>query len=148
MPGARPKPFVLITFCFFTLFPVMLWLAGWLPAKLGRPELLLPLLMLAFLIRGLKEFGEPTRKALILDLAPDHAKAATFGAYYLIRDGGVSIVALAAGFLWNLSPLTNFATAAACGLIGTLWFAWRGQDLGQPVASAGTDTPAASGHSP
>lgn len=130
--GAK-KPYVVVTFCFFTLFPVMLWLAGWLPAKLGRPDLLFPLLMLAFLIRGLKEFGEPTRKALILDLAPEHAKAATFGAYYLIRDGGVSVVALAAGFLWNLSPLANFATATACGLAGTLWFAWRGQDLSHPI---------------
>lgn len=123
------KPFVVITFCFFTLFPAALWLAGWLPQKLGRPGLLFPLLALAFLTRGLKEFGEPTRKALILDLAPEHAKAATFGAYYLIRDGIVAVVALGAGFLWNVSPLANFATATACGLVGTLWFAWRGRDL-------------------
>ncbi len=123
------KPFVVITFCFFTLFPVALWLAGDLPTRLGRPELVFPLLLLAFIIRGLKEFGEPTRKALILDLAPEHAKAATFGAYYLIRDGIVSVIALGAGFLWNVSPLTNFATATACGLIGTLYFAVRGRDL-------------------
>ncbi|MCJ7830015.1 MAG: MFS transporter, partial [Desulfobacterales bacterium] len=51
------KPFVLITFAFFTLFPLVLLFSrsfGWLVA--------------AFILRGLKEFGEPTRKALIMDL--------------------------------------------------------------------------------
>ena len=126
--GAK-KPYIVGTFIFFTIFPLALWLAGWLPEKLGRPGLLLPLLAAAFVIRGLKEFGEPTRKALILDLAPEHAKAATFGAYYLVRDGTVAAAALASGWLWNISPLANFATASACGLLGTLYFAWRGRDL-------------------
>ncbi len=126
--GAK-KPYIAVTFVFFTLFPMMLWLAGWLPGELGLPGLLLPLLMVAFIIRGLKEFGEPTRKALILDLAPEHAKAATFGAYYLIRDGIVAVVALAAGWLWEFHPLANFATASAFGLLGTLYFIWRGRDL-------------------
>ena len=125
------KPYIVGTFVFFTLFPLALWLAGWLPEKLGRPELLLPLLAAAFVIRGLKEFGEPTRKALILDLAPEHAKAATFGAYYLVRDGIVACAVLTSGWLWNISPLVNFATASACGLLGTLYFAWRGRDLGR-----------------
>jgi len=123
------KPYVVITFCFFTLFPMTLWLAGWLPRYLGQPSLMLPLLIVAFVIRGLKEFGEPTRKSLILDLAPEHAKAATFGTYYLIRDGVVSGVALAAGFFWNINPVANFAAATLCGLVGTLYFAWRGRDL-------------------
>ena len=123
------KPYVVITFGFFTLFPLSLWLAGWLPVHLNQPSLMFPLLIVAFVIRGLKEFGEPTRKSLILDLAPEHAKAATFGAYYLIRDGLVSVVALSAGFFWNVDPLANFAAATLCGLVGTLYFAWRGRDL-------------------
>ena len=123
------KPYVVTTFVFFTLFPMTLWLAGWLPRSLAQPDLLFPLLILAFVIRGLKEFGEPTRKALILDLAPEHAKAATFGAYYLIRDSIVAAAALASGWLWNASPLANFATASACGLLGTIYFALRGSDL-------------------
>ncbi len=126
--GAK-KPYVVITFAFFTLFPMTLWLAGWLPQQLNHPGLMFPLLVAAFIIRGLKEFGEPTRKSLILDLAPEHAKAATFGTYYLIRDGIVSVVALAAGFLWNLGPLANFATATMLGLLGTIYFAAYGRDL-------------------
>ncbi len=111
------KPFVLITFGFFTLFPfVLFWSRTF------------PLLVLAFIIRGLKEFGEPTRKALIMDLAPEEAKALTFGAYYLARDIVVSIAALSSAYLWSLSPRTNFMVAAACGLVGTAVFAAFGRD--------------------
>jgi hypothetical protein len=86
-------------------------------------------LIFAFIIRGLKEFGEPTRKALIMDLAPENSKAETFGTYYLFRDVVVSIAALSSAFLWNVSPFTNFMTAFVCGVIGTVWFALWGKDL-------------------
>lgn len=72
----------------------------------------------AFVIRGLKEVGEPTRKALIMDLARDDAKARTFGTYYLFRDVIVSVAALSSAFLWNISPATNFVTAFAFGVLG------------------------------
>ena len=111
------KPFVLITFGFFTLFPLVL---------LGSRTFVM--LALAFVVRGLKEFGEPTRKALIMDLAPEDAKALTFGAYYLVRDVIVSIAALSSAFLWNVSPATNFLVAAGCGALGTAWFAIFGRD--------------------
>ena len=112
------KPFVAITFAFFTLFPLVLMLSRepWMFA-------------LAFIIRGLKEFGEPTRKALIMDLAPEGQKAAMFGLYYLLRDVVVSAAAFSAGFLWNISPQTNFLTAFAFGVIGTLFFVIFGQDV-------------------
>jgi hypothetical protein len=55
----------------------------------------------AFVIRGLKEFGEPTRKALIMSLAPEDRKAASFGTYYLFRDAIVSLAALAGAFFWK-----------------------------------------------
>ncbi len=87
------------------------------------------MLVIAFIIRGLKEFGEPTRKSLIMDLAPDNAKAETFGTYYLFRDVVVSIAALSSAFLWNISPFTNFLTAFIFGVIGTVWFAIWGKDF-------------------
>jgi hypothetical protein len=85
--------------------------------------------VLAFIIRGLKEFGEPTRKALIMDLAPEDAKARTFGTYYLFRDIAVSAAALSSAYLWNISPRANFLTAFAFGLAGMIWFAVYGRDI-------------------
>jgi len=112
------KPFVLITFFNFTLFPLFLLFSHtfWMMAA-------------AFVIRGLKEFGEPTRKALIMDLAPEEQKAGMFGLYYLIRDIIVSGAAFAGGFLWQFSPTVNLLAATACGLLGTIYFAIRGRDL-------------------
>ncbi len=112
------KPFVTMTFVFFTIFPLFLLYSKsfWM-------------LSIAFFIRGLKEFGEPTRKALIMDLAPEGRKAAAFGTYYLYRDIVVSVGAFSGAILWEISPQANFIGAFICGLIGTLWFFLRGTDL-------------------
>ena len=112
------KPFVVMTFVFFTLFPLALLFSQSFHLLAG-----------AFVLRGLKEFGEPTRKALIMDLAPEGKKAGMFGLYYLLRDVVVSVAAFGGAFLWQISPATNFLTAFACGIAGTLWFAIRGSDL-------------------
>lgn len=112
------KPFVVATFGFFTLFPLVIYYAKgfWGFA-------------IAFVIRGLKEFGEPTRKSLIMDLALEDAKARTFGTYYLIRDIIVSAAAFSSAYLWNISPKTNFMTAFGFGLAGMILFAIFGKDL-------------------
>ena len=112
------KPFVVVTFAFFASFPLVLLFSRsfWTLAA-------------AFVIRGLKEFGEPTRKSLILDLAPEHRKAGMFGLYYLLRDLIVAVAALGGALLWAIQPEVNFLTALAFGLMGTVWFAVRGSDL-------------------
>lgn len=138
------KPYVLTTFLFFSLFPLLLLFAHgfWT-------------MVLAFVIRGLKEFGEPARKALILELAPEGMKAVTFGLYYLIRDGVVSLAAFGGALLWDVStarfiveglgfgasilplfealssPATNLLVAFGFGIAGSLYFAFFGQDLGR-----------------
>jgi len=119
------KPFVLITFGFFACFPLAL-----MHAQSAGP------LTAVFVLRGLKEFGEPTRKALIMDLAPEGRKAAMFGLYYLVRDVLVACAAFGGALLWRVSPELNLKVAFAFGLIGTLWFAWRGRDC--EMAPAGT----------
>jgi MFS family permease len=112
------KPFVLITFGFFTCFPLALLQAESLWAVVP-----------VFVLRGLKEFGEPTRKALIMDLAPEDRKAAMFGLYYLIRDVLVAFAAFGGAWLWMVSPRLNLLVAFGFGVLGTLWFAWRGKDV-------------------
>ena len=104
-------PFVLVTFVFFSLFPIsLLWATnfGWLA--------------LAFVVRGLKEFGEPARKALIIGESRPELRARTYGAYYLIRDCVVTCGSLLGAWLWSISPQANFIGAAICGTLGTGWF--------------------------
>jgi MFS family permease len=112
------KPFVVVTFVFFTCFPLALLFCRsfwWLVP--------------AFVLRGLKEFGEPTRKALILDLAPETCKAGMYGLYYLMRDVCVAVAAFGGAFLWQISPTTNFIVAFLFGVAGTIGFARYGTDL-------------------
>lgn len=107
------RPFVLMTLVFFTLFPISLSFAhdfAWLA--------------LAFVIRGLKEFGEPARKAFIIGEAQPELRARTYGAYYLIRDCIVTSGSFLGAWLWHISPQANFLGATICGTLGTIWF-WR-----------------------
>ena len=118
------RPFVLVTFLFFTLFPVTLIWAnsfGWLA--------------LAFVVRGLKEFGEPARKALIIGEAVPALRARTYGAYYLIRDCVVTTGSFLGAWLWSISPRANFIGAAVCGALGTIWFWWFIYRRGPPKSS-------------
>ncbi|MEW6302160.1 MAG: MFS transporter [Verrucomicrobiota bacterium] len=105
------RPFVLATFVFFTLFPLSLFGAtsfGWLA--------------LAFAVRGLKEFGEPARKALIVGYCVPELRGRMVGAYYLIRDSVVTVGSFLGAWLWSLGPHYNFGAAAAFGLAGTVWY--------------------------
>jgi len=119
------KPWVIITFIFFSAFPLVLYFSR-----------SFEFLILAFAVRGLKEFGEPTRKALIMDLAPEDAKAGMFGLYYLIRDSVVSLAAFGGALLWMIKPEVNLLAACGFGVLGTIWFAIFGRDLKSGVAHA------------
>ena len=105
------RPFVLATFVFFTLFPVtLLWADNFAS------------LAVAFVVRGLKEFGEPARKALIIAQAQPELRARTYGAYYLIRDCIVTAGSFLGAWLWSISPQANFIGAAICGVAGVAWY--------------------------
>jgi MFS family permease len=103
------EPFILATFGFFTLFPIALWLSG-----------SFAMLIVAFAIRGLKEFGDTSRKALIIGYCAPERRGQMIGAYYLVRDLLVSTAAILGAWLWKLGPATNFIGAAAFGACGTL----------------------------
>ncbi len=102
------EPFVIATFGLFTLFPLALMAAH-----------SFSMLAIAFAIRGLKEFGEPARKSLIISYSPTGQRGQTIGAYYLIRDTAVTAGAFLGAALWKLGPEANFLTAAAIGAAGT-----------------------------
>jgi MFS family permease len=104
------KPFVVATFVFFTLFPLGVCFARSFAGLLA-----------AFVVGGLREIGEPARKALILDLAPPEARGRTVGVYYAIRGFAVAGAAAVGGALWSIRPELTFFAAAALGTAGTVW---------------------------
>jgi MFS family permease len=105
------KPFVTATFLAFALFPVTVALASG-PAAMA----------LAFVVGGLREIGEPSRKAMIVDSAHETARGRTVGLYYLVRGLSVTPAAAIGGLLWRVSPGTPFFVAGAIGLVGTALF--------------------------
>ena len=106
------KPFVILTFVCFALFPVAVVAAR-----------SFALLIVAFVIGGLREIGEPARKAMIVDFAREDMRARSVGLYYLIRGLSITPAAVIGGFLWKITPEVPFLIAAAIGLLGTLIFA-------------------------
>ena len=107
----RREPFVLATFIMFTLFPISLLISRSFPA-----------LVVAFVIRGLKEFGDTSRKALIIGYTDPERRGQMVGAYYLVRDSIVSLGAIVGAYLWNIGAGVNFVGAAALGLAGTIFY--------------------------
>ncbi len=101
------EPFVVATFLFFSAFPLVLLAAHNFQT-----------LLLAFAVRGLKEFGDSARKALIIEYAGAASRGRSIGAYYLIRDVIASSGALLGAVLWKRGPAVNFLTAAAIGALG------------------------------
>ena len=107
----RREPFVIVTFIMFTLFPISLLMSRSFSA-----------LVIAFAIRGLKEFGDTSRKALIIGFSDSRRRGQMIGSYYLVRDLVVSSGAILGAYLWKLGPALNFLGAAALGIAGTIFY--------------------------
>ena len=106
------KPFVIATFACFALFPLAIVLASGFTS-----------LVAAFVVGGLREIGEPSRKAMIVDFAEPHLRARTVGLYYLMRGLAITPAATVGGLLWKLAPEAPFIVAGAVGIIGVAVFA-------------------------
>jgi MFS family permease len=121
----RREPFVIVTFLMFTIFPIALMISR-----------NFNMLAVAFAIRGLKEFGDTSRKALIISYSEPQRRGQMVGAYFLVRDLIVSSAALLGAYLWNVNPKANFLGAAAFGIAGTILY-FRGtrqmRDEGTPM---------------
>ena len=114
------EPFVLVTFIMFTLFPLSLLVSRSFSA-----------LVIAFIIRGLKEFGDTSRKALIIGYSESQRRGQMIGAYYLVRDLLVSVGAILGAYLWKLGPAVNFLGATTLGIAGTIFYVKTMRQSGQ-----------------
>jgi MFS family permease len=106
------KPFVIATFVCFALFPIAVVFSRTFPA-----------LAAAFVVGGLREVGEPARKAMIVDLCRPEIRARSIGLYYLVRSAAIAPAAVTGGLLWQVAPSVPFVVAGAIGAAGTLLFA-------------------------
>jgi MFS family permease len=115
LPGGRMAdtlgrmPLVAVTFVFFAAFPLAVLLAAgsaWLAV--------------AFMVGGLKEIGEPARKSLIVDLAPDNRRARVVGMYYAVRNFLVVPAGLIGGLLWQRSPQLTLEVATIVAFLGVI----------------------------
>ncbi len=102
------RPFVGLTFVFFALFPLVLALVpggGWL--------------VLAYVVYGLREIGEPARKALITSKMPDEVRARGVGLYWGLRSFALCTAPLAGAAIWHhVGPRELLLTASALGFVG------------------------------
>jgi MFS family permease len=106
------KPFVIITFVSFAFFPLAVIAAS-----------NYAFMIFAFVVGGLREIGEPARKAMIVDLAHENVRARSVGLYYLVRSLSITPAAVIGGLLWTITPELPFIVAGVIGVIGTLVFA-------------------------
>ena len=103
------KPFVIATFVSFALFPLAVMMAT-----------SFAFLIIAFIIGGLREIGEPSRKAMIVDFARADLRARSVGLYYLVRSLSITPAAAIGGLLWKIAPQVPFVTAGVIGMIATI----------------------------
>ena len=113
------KPLVVATFLCFAFYPVAVILVHNFTG-----------LVLAFILGGLREIGEPSRKAMIVGFAQQQLRARTVGLYYLVRSLSITPASVIGGLLWKVQPETPFVTAGIIGLVGTLLFALTVEEQG------------------
>lgn len=108
------QPFIGLTFIFFALFPLVLAVVpggGWLA--------------LAFVVYGLREIGEPARKALITSLLPEPARARGVGLYWGVRSFAICPASVVGAVIWfEFGPKVLLYVAFGLGCGGAAVYHW------------------------
>ncbi len=121
-----PKPFIGLTFFLFAIFPISLVLLPRAALWLGLP--VVAGLALTYVMNGLREIGEPARKALIAGAFAPEVRARAVGLYWGLRSFAYCPAPLIAAWLWgSVGPERTFLIGGCFGLIGTLWYAVVGR---------------------
>ena len=108
----RHRPFIGLTFVFFTLGPACLALAH------GRLSL-----VVAFLVYGLREIGEPARKGLITSLFPAEYRARGVGLYWGWRAFLIFPAPVVGALIWQqFGPRALLLSAFGMGVAGSLLY--------------------------
>jgi hypothetical protein len=137
-PGFGKRPYIGLTFFFFASFPAVLALMGYLAVSGILPyAAAIVAISLAFVFAGMREIGEPARKAMIVDLiAPEH-KTQAIGIYWSVRSATVMLAPIVGGAIWIAAnalfghkitdavgpgPIAMLLASSACGLVGVIYY--------------------------
>jgi len=122
------QPFIGLTFVFFALFPLALAVVpdGWGLAA-------------AFVVYGLREIGEPARKALITSLVPRDVRAQGVGLYWGIRSVAVCWASLVGALVWVWwGPAALLSLAFVFGAAGAaVYYGLAREPRAAPAGPAG-----------
>lgn len=119
-----PRPFIGVTFLLFSLFPICLVVLPRAAQAVGLP--IVAGLVVAFVVNGLRELGEPARKALITAGFPPTTRARGVGIYWGLRSFAFCPAPLVAAWLWGqVGPEATFLVGGAIGLAGTAYYVSR-----------------------
>jgi MFS family permease len=136
--GFGKRPYIGWTFFFFASFPAVLAAMGFLATTgLFPGRLTLGALGVAFVFAGLREIGEPARKAMIVELVPAAQKTQAIGIYWSARCVTVMLAPLVGGGIWVLTnlltghgatdatgpgPLAMLLASSLCGTAGVVYY--------------------------
>lgn len=119
--ASSPKPYIGLTFALFALFPINLVLLPKLLPSVGVPVFWA--LAAVFVLNGLRELGEPARKALIASGFRPEVRARSVGLYWGMRSFAFFPAPIISYLLWSrIGPDLTFLVGGGIGLIGTAWF--------------------------
>lgn len=131
--GAGKKPYIGLTFVFFALFPLAVWAA---------PQFGTAGLLAAFVVMGLREIGEPARKAMITELVPRDLKTEATGIYWSARSFCVMFAPALGAIAWKLfGPTAPFLIGCGIGTVGAIYFHTRFARGGATTATAPATPP-------
>ena len=105
------KPYIGLTFIFFAIFPLGFLLAGITKSTI--------VLVMAFILYGLREIGEPARKRMITSLMPEAIRAKGIGLYWGIRSFAFCSSSIVGALIWmKWGPEVLLVAASIIGFIG------------------------------
>ena len=122
--SSSPRPFIGVTFLLFAIFPICLVLLPRAAHAVGLPVMVG--LVVTYVLNGLRELGEPARKALITTGFPPEIRARAVGIYWGLRSFAFFPAPIVAALLWSwIGPDWTFLIGGSIGLLGTALFSFR-----------------------
>lgn len=103
------KPVIIVSFICFALYPILIIFAN-----------SYFMLAVGYVVAGGKEFGEPARKSLIVDLTSISERGKNVGFYYSLRSVAIIPASILGAHLWEISSEITAITASSIAALGLL----------------------------